>query len=270
MSDKFQHQKTLGPVSAQFITALKTAGKSIFTLQDTQQLTGKNPKQAAQFISDLVKRSLIARLNVGLYLILETGKENTQLRNWPLVAKALAGNNTYYVSHYAAMRLHGMTTHPLVEISITLPKRRGKKKINNIIYRFTYTKDENFWGIESKWVSKEESVYLSDLERTILDGLNHPEYCGGISEVINGIWLKQKELGWKKLVTYAKRFPKKAPIKRLGYILETLGIGTSHLPILQEIVADAKDYVLLDPLGEKTGAHLKRCYLRLNISTPKF
>jgi hypothetical protein len=44
-------------------------------------------------------------------------------------------------------------------------------------------KDEDFFGSANHWVTKQEAIEISDLERTVLDGLRHPEYCGGITDV---------------------------------------------------------------------------------------
>ena len=34
-------------------------------------------------------------------------------------------------------------------------------------------------------------VYISDIEKTVLDGLKMPGYCGGIAEVAKGFWMKR-------------------------------------------------------------------------------
>jgi predicted transcriptional regulator of viral defense system len=44
------------------------------------------------------------------------------------------------------------------------------------------------------WVTKQESIETSDLERTILDGLRHPEYCGGITDVAKGLWMRHDDV----------------------------------------------------------------------------
>jgi len=258
--------KTIGPTSAEFIRSLKLDGKIIFSLEEAENYTKKNRNETSKFINPLIKRSIVARLNAGIYLLLETGQESTQLSNWPLIAKALAGDDEkYFLSHYAAMRLHGMTTHPLLEISITLTKRKRAKTINHISYQFIYCQTKNFWGIEKKWVSKNEKVNVSDIERTILDCLNRPNLCGGITEIIRGIWLKQNEINWEKLSSHAQKFQSKAAIKRLGYILETLEIGTSELEKIKKIIEPTKDYILFGLHGENEGRYIKRWRLRLNI-----
>jgi len=261
--------KTLGPISAKFVSDLKERGQSIFTLKEAQELLGKNGREAAQFVADLIKRQIVYRLNKGTYLLLETKQESTQLSNWPLIAKALVANDKYYISHYAAMRLHGMTSHALTEIQITLPKRSRDKEIYHVKYHFIYVKPEYFWGLVQKWVSKQEKVKVSSLERTILDCLSRTEYCGGLIELVKGVWSIHTKINWEKLIEYSCRYANKAAVKRLGYIAESLDIGGEYLQRLHEVIEDCHDYVLLDPLGERGGKYYKNWYLRINIENIK-
>jgi len=90
--------------------------------------------------------------------------------------------------------------------------------------------------------------------------------CGGIKEVIRGIWVKHKEIDPKKLVQYAKKFRTKSAVKRLGYILEMLEIDADYTDLLWETIASAKDYILLDPNGPKTGKRLSRWHIRVNMN----
>jgi predicted transcriptional regulator of viral defense system len=269
MNIKKYQIKTLGPLSAKFASDLKEKGQSIFTLKEAQDLLGKNSREAAQFIVDLIKREIVYRLNKSTYLLLETMQESTQLSNWPLIAKALVTNDEYYISHYAAMRLHGMTTHALTEIQITLPKRNRDKEVYRLKYHFVYAKPEYFWGMEQIWVSKQEKVKVSNLERTILDCLSRTEYCGGLIELVKGVWSIQTKINWERLIEYSCRYANKAAVKRLGYIAESLDIGKDYLQRLHEIIQDSHDYILLDPQGEKIGKYYKNWYLRINIKNIK-
>jgi len=267
MKTKAKAVNTLGPVSAPFINALKRSGKTIFTLEDAVSTYGKERSKTVLFLSDLVKRKVITRIKSGVYLILDVGLENAQLSNWPIIASHLAGDKPYYLSYYAAMRFHGMTTHPLFDITLTMPGRHRAKKVDLITYHFIYSKPQYFWGFRSLWVTKQNKVNVSDLERTILDGLDRPDLCGGIKEVVRGIWVKQNEIDWKKLAKYARKFHTVAAVKRLGFILEMQDLGTNIIPQLIKIVAHTKGYVLLDPNGDKEGKFLDRWYMRININT---
>jgi predicted transcriptional regulator of viral defense system len=258
--------KTIGPISSAFLYKITKRGKDIFTLDEACEIYGHGKRETSDFLGDLVNREVLARIKSGVFLILKMGQESTELSNWPIIAKILVNADNYYISHYSAMRLHGMTTHPLTTVTTTILKRHATKKIQNISYQFIYSKSTNFWGFSEKWVTKNEKVLVSDLERTILDGLCRPDLCGGIKEVVRGLWVKQKEINWERLVQYSGRYQTKASIKRLGFILELLGLGINSLPFLADEISIRKDYILFDPTGAKTGKFLKKWHIRINMN----
>jgi len=258
--------KTVGPTSAKLIHALLAQGKNLFTLNDACGITGKEKQETSDFLRDLVNRGVLSRIKSGIFLILIMGQEKSQLDNWPVIARILAGENDYFISHYSAMRLHGMTTHPLMDVIITTSKRIASKKVHDRLYQFIYSKPEHLWGILKQWATKQEKVCVSDIERTLLDGFARPDLCGGLKEIIRGLWSKQKQIDWDKLIQYAKRYHSKAAVKRLGFTLEKLNLGIDCISSLENIISSKKDYVLLDPNGPKLGRYLSRWKLRININ----
>ncbi len=266
MDKKNTKPKTIGPISSKMLQGLFAKGKIIFTLDDACEIYGRERQETTYFLRDLVNRGVLARIKSGVFLIVQMGQESTQLANWPIIARVLAGKNEYYISHYAAMRLHGMTTHPLMNVILTLSKRKPTKQVHNIQYQFIYSKSDHFWGTTQLWVTKQEKVCVSDLERTILDGLDRPDLCGGIKEIARGIWAKQKKIDWVKIVNYAKKYHSKAAVKRLGFILECLNLGLDYVSQLEEIISSKKDYILLDPNGAQMGNYLSRWRIRINMN----
>ncbi|HTF44232.1 MAG TPA: hypothetical protein VK641_10055, partial [Terriglobales bacterium] len=91
-----------------------------------------------------------------------------------------------------------------------------------------YLNSRHFFGITKHWVTKEQSVEVSDLERTIIDGLRQPEYCGGITEVAKGLWMRRTDLRLQKLMEYSARFGSGAVTRRLGYLLELFEIAPTE------------------------------------------
>ena len=257
--------KTMGPKSAHLLNQLQKDGKTIFTVDVFRRLYGKDTYSTGDFLSELVKRGLIARIKAGVYLIFKTGQENMQLKNWPIIAHEIAMPHPYFISHYSAMRLHGMTSHAIIDVYITSPARVPDKKLKDIKYHFIYSKKEHFWGLTTQWVTKQDQVRVSDLERTILDGLDRPDICGGLIDVVRGIWIKQKEIDWTKLAKDTKKFKTKAAAKRLGFIIETLKIGNEKfLGQILTVIKNTKGYVLFDPGGAKKGSYINRWGIRLN------
>jgi predicted transcriptional regulator of viral defense system len=258
--------KTLGTVSASFINTLQNHGQTVFTIDEAQKIYGKNRYATGDFLSELVKRGVLARVKSGVYLVLQAGHENTQLNNWPIIARELMESDMYFLSYYSAMRLNAMTTHPLFDVYITTPKRKKTRKISNITYHFIYSKKNHFWGATSHWVTKQDYVKVSDVERTILDGLDRPDLCGGLTEVVRGIWAKQKEMNACTLLKYVKKFRTKAAVKRLGFILETFDFDSNVTNVLAKEMSESKDYIFLDPDSPKVGKYLSRWRVCLNTN----
>lgn len=152
----------------------------------------------------------------------------------------LAGGVPHFFSYYSAMRLHGMTSHQLIDVYVTCVARKTGRTISGISYHFIYCRKKHFWGNAQQWVTKQDSVNVSDLERTVLDGLDRPDLCGGLTEVARGMWNKQKEIDPQKLVSYAKMFRTRAAVKRLGYVLEALELFPDIIPPLGQSIAAAK------------------------------
>lgn len=266
MEKPTQPTRTIGTRSAQLLSKLQQTGKNIFTFHEALTLTDTNYYATANLLTNMVKRGILTRIKRGIYLIMVIGSENTQLKNWPIIARELAGKDLYYISYYSAMRIHGMTSHPLFDVYLTLPTRKKDKKLSDVTYHFIYSKKEHFWGMMTHWATKQEQVRVSDLERTIMDGLDQPGLSGGITEVARGIWAKQKNISLEKIGQYAKKFKTKAAIKRLGFILELFNFENSWTSLLTETIAGSKDYIFLDPDGAKDGKYLSRWRVCVNTN----
>ena len=125
------------------------------------------------------------------------------------------------------------------------------------------TKSQLF-GIEEHWATKQENVRVSDIDRTIVDGLKQPEYCGGLTEVAKGLWMQREKMHPERLVEYAIRLNIGAVIRRLGYLLELYALGTEETTkSLSTRLTNT--YVPLDPVLPSQGKHLHRWRLRLNV-----
>src|ERR1035441_7181209 len=87
-------------------------------------------------------------------------------------------------------------------------------------FRFVLVQAEHLFGVATHWITKQDAIRISDLERTLIDGLRQPEYCGGITEVAKGLWMRREDLNTSRIVEYALRLGVGSVIRRLGYLLE--------------------------------------------------
>ena len=177
----------------------------------------------------------------------------------------MVGGAEYYISHSSAMELHRMVTQPQFTVFTSTPKRLRPRTIHGTKFRFVFLQAEHLFGLTTQWITKQDSVRISDLERTLIDGLRQPEYCGGITEVAKGLWMRREDLKTSRIVEYALRLRVGSVIRRLGYLLELYRLAPE--PELQRLrSALTVTYALLDPVMPKEGPRMARWRLRLNVA----
>jgi predicted transcriptional regulator of viral defense system len=261
-----QFSRTLGKIESKLLDTLASQDKTIITTSEAERVTGSSSGATRKLLSGLVKKKWLIRLVPGKFLIvpLSAGSEGQFSENWYVVAKSLIEPAPYYISHYSALEIHETTTQPLFTVYINTPKRRQPKEILGAKFQFIYIKPKDIWGIDEIWITPDQKVKVSDLERTIIDCLDRPDLCGGISEIAKAVWVKRDGIDYPKLVEYIKKLGRSSVAKRLGFILETYKFGKENvLSELTEMVSPR--YLRLDPTLETSGRYDSKWKLRINI-----
>lgn len=238
----------------------------MFRLEDAREITGLPESSARSFVRKLVDRGVATRLKPGLFVLVpfELGRERQYLGSPLVVAREIMDGEDYYLSHATAMEIHGMLTQPQLIVTVATPKPRRPLTTLGVRFRFVRCQRRHLFGLTEHWVTKQEKVRVSDLERTIIDGLKQPEHCGGLTEVAKGLWMRRQDLNVDRLIRYAKRIGVGAVLRRLGFLLETYEIaGARDLERLRSGLTAT--YVRLDPVLPAEGRRLGRWRLQLNV-----
>ena len=264
--------KSLGPKSASLITALYDENKALFTVDDAARITGLSSNALNVLLGRLAKKGIITKLKAGLFNIVpsELGSESVFISHPALVAKGIVHqkgltDEDYYISHGSAFELHQMVTQPQLSIYCTVTKPLVDENIHGTEIDFILIKKTQIFGVEKFWIEKDKHVQVSDIERTILDGLKNPKHCGGIIEVAKGLWIKKDVIDVKKLINYALILDVGVVYRRLGFLLDLFEIGDVQTRNLLEKKL-TKSYSLLDPSLFQEGRFTSKWRLRLNVS----
>lgn len=258
--------KTLGPQAARLVTTLHERGGTVFHLDDVRDITGLHATSARSFVRKLVDRGVAARLRPGLFILVpfELGTAREYAGSPLVVAREIVHGAAYYLSHATAMGIHGMLTQPQLVVTVSTPKARRSVTASGTPFRFIRCRRRHLFGLAQHWATKQEQVRVSDPERTIVDGLRQPEYCGGITEVAKGLWMRRQQLNVDRLIGYAKRIGVGAVLRRLGFLLETYHMAET--PVLDRLRNGlTATYVRLDPVLPADGRRLRRWRLQLNV-----
>lgn len=252
---------------AGLITSLYDQAQTIFTTADAARITGLTVPLASSLLHKAERRGLVSRLKRGLFVLVppELGSSSEYSGNPYLIARFLVGEAPYFLSHATAMELHRMVTQPQFTTFISCTKRIPNQTLRGTQFRFLLLKPEDLFGTMKHWVTKQQYAEISDLERTVIDGLRHSESCGGITEVAKGLWMRHADIHVNKLLEYSTRLNVGSVRRRLGYLLELFGIATAaELQSIQDSLTAT--YMPLDPSLPSKGSHIAKWRLQLNIS----
>lgn len=262
--------KTVGPLAGRLITTLYSHNRTIFHFHEAATiLDGQAP--ASKVLAQLIRNGVVTRLKSGTFRLIpfELGFEREYLGNPYAVARELIlnghnHNEKYYLSHGSAFDIHQMATQPQLIVYVSSPRMMRPQTIQGTEFHFVRCKIHDLFGINEMWIDKNEKAFVSDLERTLLDGLKQPAYCGGFSEVAKGFSIKASSIDPQKIVDYAVKLNIGAVIRRLGYLMELYNIGSRiYWEFLQTKLTPT--YQLLDPELSAEGPHIAKWRLRLNI-----
>jgi predicted transcriptional regulator of viral defense system len=260
---------TTHPTKAlQLARSLAEQGQRLFSLNDARktadhiQLDIKDMKRA---LLSLKSQGWIHALKRDLYCL-----DSIFLRGQPVhefeIATHLVAPSA--ISHFSAFHTHELTDQIPQIVFATTPTGASLPRVprgdlfthKGVRYCYSQVKNEHFFGIEHVWMG-EARIPITDLERTLLDGLMKPKYCGGFMEVLAAYSVPQ-ELNIPKLVDYALRLDISVA-KRLGWVLEHMGIASEHLDTLAAL--PFKGFVKLDASTKKSGSYNKRWQIQENI-----
>ena len=138
----------------------------------------------------------------------------------------------YYLSHGTALHLHGLGPSPgalyvTVSQAVALPRLPDLPPVRRVLYP-----PRRFFGAARLAVGA-KAVWISDLERTLIDGLKHPRYSGGVPAVVRALAQRGPSLDIEYLVRQALRLDIDTVKRRLGYLLELTGLLANARSSLQ-------------------------------------
>lgn len=257
--------KSLGKSGSKLLIRLSEQDKHMFNFAEAHAILDVSDAATRKLLSELLDKKWLIQLTRGKYLVvpMSAGVGAEVSESWYVVARYLIEPKRYFLSHYTAMELHNMTTQPISTVFISTPHKKREIKSLGATFRFVYIDDAKIWGSTDIWATPTERVRVSDLERTIIDCLNNPRLCGGVSEIAKGIYVRRSDIDSAKLLTDVQRFSSKAVAKRLGFLLDLYGFADEITDELRKMIGSS--YVPLDSSLPSAGKYLRSWRLRLNL-----
>lgn len=125
------------------------------------------------------------------------------------------------IAYWSALNAYGLTEQFPNKIFIQNSRRRGERSVfgTGSIFHFVTVKPEKLVGYKTFGYGN-HTYYMTDVEKTIVDCFDLPQYAGGYSEIIKAF--NKAKLSTRKMVAYCKAIDNIAVAKRLAYLSELL------------------------------------------------
>jgi predicted transcriptional regulator of viral defense system len=168
-----------------------------------------------------------------------------------------------YVGYDSALSHHGLTEQVPRTVYVVTPTRAQSREIHGVPYRVTTVTERKFFGRQPTSIDG-TTVSVSDLEKTLVDCADHPEFCGGIRELASAMRTADEQgCSWQTVAEYLERLDNGAATKRIVYLADQLGID---LPTREALVDSfTSGYSLLDPTQPRSGTSDSAYRLLVNV-----
>ena len=237
------------------IQQLVAKGYKIFTIHEVKEALHKErirAKNTSAWLTKLCKTNKIVRLIRGFFVISEEAG-GVPLHDFEI---AMVLVRPCAISHGTALNYYDPSFQEPSTIFATTPiKTAVPRSLRGGKYYFIRVSESSYFGIATITIGSSH-IQITDIERTLLDGLKSPNYYGGFQAVLQAFKRNHPRIHLQRIIQYAiKLSPSIA--KRLGWLLEyQLGIEERELEELLRV--PMKGYAALDPSGLFKGRYNRK------------
>ncbi|MFW6135103.1 MAG: type IV toxin-antitoxin system AbiEi family antitoxin domain-containing protein [Elusimicrobiota bacterium] len=195
----------------------------VFTIDEYLSAVNKNRTTAYNNLKmNYMASGKVKSIRRGLYAVVPPGSNPEKYKPDEILIASRLSDDAVLAFH-TALDVMGYSHSVLYRYYFYTKKRKRSTKLNNREYiSVQYPKRRNKILPDIGVTQKSYhglNVRLTDRERTFIDCINRPEYCGGIEETCRSLE-KYPYLDFDKLFSYMKVLGSRVSYARVGYFLD--------------------------------------------------
>ena len=216
-------ENVLTATESELLSHIKANKCGLVTGKKVREYLNVEARYASKILERLAEKGYLEKITRGNYIFipLEYGyEERYPPMNSLVVGSILAA--PYYYGYHTANNYYGFTPQFSPKTYVCTVKPRRSFRWRNTSYKFVTLVDEKFFGfkkVKADWCE----INMAEPEKTVLDSLDKPDYCGGISIVSYVVSSAlNSSLDLNKLLPYVEKMGSNSVLHRLGYLVELL------------------------------------------------
>jgi predicted transcriptional regulator of viral defense system len=248
------------------LTRVLGSGRRLVTPADVVTALDVDAGAAAKRLSRWAADGWLRRVRRGLYIPVPVDVANPA--TWSehaLIVAAAIWEPCYFTGWTAAN--HWALTEQVFRTTILKTAARVRSSSAHALdhdYIVSHASADHFdWGLKNEW-RDEVRLRFADPARTVIEVLDSPHLGGGIRHGAEILTSYLDDHPASTLVGYGDRLGNRAVFKRLGYLVEVLGLPYEDLVIACRGRLSS-GVSLLDPAGPDEGRRSSRWGLRINV-----
>lgn len=254
----------LGPREIQLIYTLEKQNLMIFNIADVKSILKTSDASVKNVIYRLKDKHRIIEIERGKYLLApaKSGVEGYWSEHTFKILNKLI--DRYYVSYWTALHYWGMTEQIPRTIYVVTTKIKKDIEFFGEKIQFVTLVPKKFYGYTTEKID-DDYFTIATREKTIIDCLDHPAYCGGVAELFKGLCTTRDQINFDDLMNVTEKINLSSVQRRLGYLLEKSDLLREDE--YKKLKGNFKGFRWLDPSANKKILHYDHNWgLKVNIS----
>jgi predicted transcriptional regulator of viral defense system len=199
------------------------SSKGIFTYDEFNKKFKNSKHSSRVLLHYLVKNKILGTIKRELYFTIPSGSPVDYSPEPILIGSKLSPQN-YYLGYHSALEVHGVAYSKYESVYVNASN--GFKKFNFkgiTFYNITPVKHDYKTGIETRIYSN-NTIKISDRERTIIDCLDRISLAGGVEEFLKSVKMFPS-VNPGKIYKYLVKIGKKNLFNKVGWMLDLFRIN---------------------------------------------
>ena len=253
MADSVYISSNITSVQLEFMKLLDEHEIDIFLLESIETSLNHKFENINEILENLVHKGLLSRIERGKFC-------KPSFRDENVIGTFIVKKGA--IAYWSALNLHGLTEQFPNSVFIQTPHKKSDKSIFGVNYKFIRIAEEKRMGLSKEGYGN-HSYYITDIEKTIVDCFDLPQYSGGYAELIRAFAVAQ--LSGEKMIEYCRAINNIAATKRMGFLAELFEKRgfKSFVRFAKSCVKDSNNP--FDPQGSDSGSFNAEWKLRMNI-----